>query len=80
MKGGNVERFTRRENVAVLTACVLLFSGMALAFIAFFRSPIGEISEGVLWYTAQCLIYAGSIFGVSVYVQSKVAEIKANLK
>lgn len=69
-----------RENVAVMTACVLLFSGMALAFIAFFRSPVGEISEGVLWYTAQCLIYAGSIFGVSVYVQSKVAEIKANLK
>ncbi len=70
---------SRREDAAVLSACALLASGVVLAFIAFFRSPLGEISEGVLWFTAQCLIYAGSIFGVSVYVQSKVAEIRANL-
>lgn len=69
----------RREDAAVASACVLLLSGIALAFTAFFRSPRGEIPESVLWYTAQCLIYAGSIFGVSVYVQSKVAEIRANL-
>ncbi len=68
-----------REDVAVASACALLASGVVLAFIAYFRSPLGEISEGVLWFTAQCLIYAGSIFGVSVYVQSKVAEIRANL-
>lgn len=68
-----------KENAAVLSACLLLCSGAALAFIAFFRSPRGEISESVLWYTAQCLIYAGSVFGVSVYVQTKVAEIRAYL-
>lgn len=73
-----MKRFSR-EDAAILSAVLMLAAGVALAFIAFFRSPVGEISESVLWFTAQCLIYAGSIFGVSVYVQTKFAEIRSNL-
>ena len=72
-----MKRLTR-DNIATITALLLLISGVVLAYIAYFRS--GDLPDGVLWYTAQCLIYAGSIFGVSVYVQNKFAEIKANLQ
>ena len=54
----------------------MLAAGAALSFIAYFRSPTGDISDGVLWFTAQTLLYAGSIFGVGVYVRTKVAEIQ----
>ena len=33
----------------------------------------------MLWFFAQCLIYAGSIFGVSIYVQSKFSELKTSV-
>jgi len=37
------------------------------------------VSEGVLWYVSQTLVYAGSIFGVSAYVNTKFGEIKTFL-
>lgn len=62
--------------VAIASALMMQLSGIALAVAAFVRSPTGEISDSVLWYVGQTLIYSGSIFGVSVYVQTKVAEIR----
>lgn len=68
-----------KEHLSIISAIVMQLSGIALAFLSFFRSPEGEISDSVLWYVAQTLIYSGSIFGVSVYVQTKVAEIRSEL-
>ena len=68
-----------KENVAMMSAIIMQVSGIMIAFLSFFRSPVGEISDSVLWFVAQTLIYSGSIFGVSVYVQTKVAEIRSEL-
>ena len=35
-----------------------------------------DIAGGVLGYVAQTLVYAASIFGVGLYIQSKFGEIK----
>jgi len=32
-----------------------------------------------LLFFAQCLIYAGSIFGVSIYIHTKFAELKSEI-
>lgn len=68
-----------KENVAMFSAIIMQVSGIIIALLSFFRSPVGEISDSVLWYVAQTLIYSGSIFGVSVYLQTKVAEIRSEL-
>ena len=68
-----------KENVAMFSAVIIQVSGIVIAFLSFFRTPVGEISDSVLWYVSQTLIYSGSIFGVSVYVQTKVAEIRSEL-
>ena len=68
-----------KQNLSLISALVMQLSGIALAVASFVRSPAGEISDSVLWYVAQTLIYSGSIFGVSVYVQTKVAEIRSEL-
>ena len=68
-----------KDHLSIVSAIVMQLSGIALAFLSFLRSPEGEISDSVLWYVAQTLIYSGSIFGVSVYVQTKVAEIRSEL-
>ncbi len=58
------------------SALFLLTSGVALAFLSFFTSESGEISDSVLWYFAQCLIYAGSVFGVTAYIDARLKKIK----
>ena len=55
------------------TAIAMILSGIVLAFLSFFRND-GDISEGVLWYVAQALTYAGGIFGVSIYFKTKMGE------
>ena len=35
-------------------------------------SKRSAISDSVLWFTAQTLIYAGSIFGVKVYIDHQL--------
>lgn len=56
------------------SALFLLFSGVTMAFLSFFTSQNGEISDSVLWYFAQCLIYAGSVFGMKIYIDNAIRE------
>ena len=69
-----------RTTYQVYSAIGMLIAGVALSIAGFIVPPVGEISDSVLWFFAQCLIYAGSIFGVSIYVQSKFRELKHELE
>lgn len=69
-----------RTTYQVFSALAMLLAGVALSIAGFIVPPVGEISDSVLWFFAQCLIYAGSIFGVSIYVQSKFTELKDQLE
>lgn len=53
----------------------MLTSGVSMAFLSFFLNG-GDLKDSVLWYVSQTLVYAGSIFGVGIYVQSKWGEVK----
>ena len=64
-----------RTDIQIYSAIAMLFAGVALATAGFIVPPTGEISDSVLLLFAQCLIYAGSIFGVSVYIHTKFAEL-----
>ena len=68
-----------RTKYQVYSAMAMLLAGVALSVAGFLVPPVGEISDSVLWFFAQCLIYAGSIFGVSIYVQSKFTELKEDI-
>lgn len=64
-----------RVNIQYVSACAMLFCGVALSVAGFLVSPVGEISDSVLWFAAQTMIYAGSVFGVNVYVNDKFQSI-----
>lgn len=64
-----------KASVQNISALGMLLSGIILSFMGFFTPPKGHISDSVLWYTAQSLIYAGSIFGVSIYFDKRLREI-----
>lgn len=62
----------RKDNIAVISAIVMLFFGITLTSIGFFVTPLGEVSDSVLWILGQALIYAGSIFGIATYTKGVV--------
>ena len=66
-------------NIQVATAVFMLIGGFALAVAGFIVPPLGQIHESVLGIFAECLIYAGSIFGVTVYIRTKYTEMKTYL-
>lgn len=68
-----------RVNIQYTSAVGMLISGVGLSVAGFIVSPLGEISDSVLWFAAQTMIYAGSVFGVSVYVNDKFRSITDKL-
>ena len=48
----------------------MLASGVILTFLCFFLNHY-KIEDSVLWYLAQTLVYAGSIFGVGMYITTR---------
>lgn len=62
------------KNVQLITALVTLATGIVLAFFSFFRPPGGEIAGSVLNYFAQTLMFAGSVFGLKVYVDHRLTK------
>ena len=66
----------RKEIAQVWTAIVLIVSGIVLSFLSFFISKEHCIDNSVLWYFAQCLLYAGGIFGIRNDTITKIGHIE----
>lgn len=69
-----------KADLQIWTAVGMLIAGTVLTVAGFLVTPLGIIHDSVLWFFAQCLIYAGSIFGVSIYVTGKVNKAITNFK
>lgn len=54
------------------TAVAAFASGVTLAFIQYFET--GDLTNGVLGYVAQVLVYAAGIFGVTMYWNGKYRD------
>jgi len=68
-----------KEWIQYSTAIAMIVSGIALAFLSFFLNDY-EISDSVLWYIAQALVYAGGIFGVSLYFKTKLGDFETRTR
>ena len=63
-----------KETVSTVLAVTLVTSGMTLSFLSFFLSNEGVIDGSVLWYFAQTLLYAGSVFGLKDYIDFRLGH------
>ena len=54
------------------SAIIAIASGIGLSYLQYFS--YGDLSDSILYYVAQMLIYAGSIFGVTMYWNGKYRE------
>lgn len=65
-----------KEWIQYSTAIIMITSGIILAFLSFFLNKY-DIADGVLWFIAQALVYAGSIFGVGMYFHTKLGDFES---
>lgn len=66
-----------KEWIQYGSAIVVLASGIVLAYVSYFTSQVRDVTDNVLWYFAQTLMYAGSIFGVAIAIDAKFENIKS---
>ena len=78
----NIKRTSKdmnsKEIIQYGSAVAMIVSGIILAFLSFFIK--GDITDGVLWYISQALIYAGGIFGVSIYFRTRLGEFEHKVR
>lgn len=55
-----------------ILAVLLVISGQVMCFLSFYTEPVGEVSGSVLGYFGECLVWAGSVFGILEYVNFKL--------
>lgn len=72
-------RANTKDWIQYASAIAMVASGIVLAFLSFFLTADHNITDGVLWYVAQALTFAGAVFGISVYIKSKVGEVKSEI-
>lgn len=68
-----------KDTISVWSAIILILFGMAIVIAGFIVEPVGEVHSSALWTFGQCLIYSGSIFGITTYVNSKFNNMKDEL-
>ena len=56
-------------------AIAMIVSAIVIAFVAFLVS--GTIVQGVLIYIAEALVFAGGVFGLSIYFKSALGEFES---
>lgn len=64
-----------KEWIQYSTAIAMVASAIVLAFLSFFITS--TIASGVLWYISEALVYAGSIFGISIYFKTKLGDFES---
>ena len=68
-----------KEKLAIGSACLAFLAGWILTGIAAFV-PILLSEQGVLWILGQSLIYAASVFGVSLYFKAESVQMKRDIE
>lgn len=70
----------KKEDIMIVTACLMLASGITLSFLSFFLDAAHVVHNSVLWYFAQTIVYASSVFGIGSYVHYKMKDFELKTK
>lgn len=65
-----------KENLTYGSAIGMLLFGVILTTAGFIIDPQGQIHDSVLYVLGQCLLFAGSVMGVSAYTAGRMRHIE----
>lgn len=75
-----MEMNDKKQKAAYTTAVIAFIVGWGLTIAGFCVPPVGEISGSVLAVLGEALVYAASVFGVTLYFSNQMAKFKADTR
>ena len=61
-------------NAKTLSALATLASGIGLCIAGFCVSEAHELNDSLLFYMGECLVYAGAIFNVRLFILREIRK------
>ena len=65
-----------KQKAAYVTAIISFIAGWGLTIAGFVIPPKGEVSNSVLAVLGEAMVYAASVFGVTLYFQNQMAKFR----
>ena len=65
-----------KQKTAFITAIIAFVAGWGLTIAGFCVPPTGEVSGSVLAVLGEAMVYAASVFGVSMYFGHEMAKFR----
>lgn len=66
----------KKQTAAFVTAIIAFAAGWGLTIAGFCVPPQGEVSGSVLAVLGEAMVYAASVFGVSMYFGHEMAKFR----
>lgn len=70
----------KRETAAYITAIFAFVCGWGLTIAGFCVPPTGEVSGSVLAVLGEAMVYAASVFGVTMYFRNQMEQFRADTR
>lgn len=68
-----------KDKISYIVASLAFLFGIGLTIAGFIVHPLGIVDDSVLWVLGQCLVFSGGVFGVGLYINNKMQEVKADI-
>lgn len=69
-----------KQKTAYLTAIIAFVCGWGLTIAGFCVNPLGEVSGSVLAVLGEAMVYAASVFGVTLYFSNEMIKFKRDTR
>ena len=70
----------KRDRAAYFTAIIAFIAGWGLTIAGFIVEPTGEVSGSVLAILGEAMVYAASVFGVTMYFHHQMERFKEDTR
>ena len=74
------EKMDIKQRTAYWTAIIAFIAGWGLTIAGFCVSPLGEVDGSVLAVLGEAMVYAASVFGVTLYFSNEMLKFKRDTR
>lgn len=74
------KKMDTKQKTAYWTAIIAFVCGWGLTIAGFIVSPLGEVSGSVLAVLGEAMVYAASVFGVTLYFSNEMMKFKRDTR
>jgi hypothetical protein len=70
----------KKDQAAYITAIIAFIVGWGLTIAGFIVPPLGEVSGSVLAILGEAMVYAASVFGVTLYFRNQMEKFRSDTR